>query len=694
MFSSPRASQSEVARPETKHWSIFYPHGIDEQDPPVLHYLHLGCWCTAACDYWRHRDPHEKENPGHRVSWLHIAKPRDRFVFLIEPVEKAPAKSLWSVFWTMLYSTPPAFAVMGGKVLWSRGDLIGSPRDKDNCEGVEVVEVQHRDVTALDYCPSMTSTRLAIETRVVTTRWFKSRKSALIFYEIVPVEPKEEPEEIPDKRSFARDGRSETVSPRNFSLSPPSQHAAKEGSEEIEASIHSSQSESAGREASRGLPANDRRQHTTTPPPIHNVLNFKSSDSMEQLVDASSIDNYHYNTMVIVYTQDPHFNACIRELLMPEEGTFPFTRSLEEQKRLLTMCEAGMPSWCIFFSRFGLPYRRWFRLVAVAILNFWPLIALLVGLYDLYKHMPYLKEFLAEQLHPLTAWVEEHFTIRISFLVTYLFTVSFNMVGALHSFGKSMIALATLVLSPAYPMLQLIFYLWVPIRYLWQFFTIVVKPFVLIAFSVWQGIVFFFTTPFTLMMTTLRLIFATNQPAVVQGVRSASLLVQWWRTWLEFWDKVARPVKNLAKACYDGVVHVGTILIRHEESLRRRYSKKVRRVIGFFFACCRRISRVYFAFSELPAYKRYIIVIGAMTVIALLVLFSEYFIMPLVDVVVGCYSASCGAALRYLGDAATDAGGLEEPPSQMSTLARRFVNWVCLPSPEGVDAEAVGGGEL
>nr|XP_043626763.1 uncharacterized protein LOC122598225 [Erigeron canadensis] len=93
--------------------------------------------------------------------------------------------------------------------------------------------------------------------------------------------------------------------------------------------------------------------------------------------------------------------------------------------RLLTLLEAGLPSWVIFCQSYPLfchIYRPWMcplaRVLYVAI----SLVTVVIGFYDLYKNIPLLKATAARLCGPLFGWIETwEMVSRIKYLGTMLF---------------------------------------------------------------------------------------------------------------------------------------------------------------------------------------------------------------------------------------------------------------------------------
>ena len=80
-----------------------------------------------------------------------------------------------------------------------------------------------------------------------------------------------------------------------------------------------------------------------------------------------------------------------------------------------------MPCWVSFCTRYGLFYRKSLRILIKTAINFWPFIALSLGIYDLYQHMPYAHEHLL----PLFELFENSLIFRIGLYVAYFFTYIF-----------------------------------------------------------------------------------------------------------------------------------------------------------------------------------------------------------------------------------------------------------------------------
>lgn len=311
----------------------------------------------------------------------------------------------------------------------------------------------------------------------------------------------------------------------------------------------------------------------------------------------------HGEVVVSVYTADPVFNTVLRELLVPEPGTHPYTVSVAEQKRLLSMVEVGMPAWCVFYSSTGLPYRRLFRLLYSGLTNLWPLLSLAVGLYDLYKHLPQLKRFMEHTLEPITRWMERRFTIRVSVLVTYLISVVVTICSSLSSFVSQFYVVQLLSL----PIVQLVLALLklpfvIAFDTVWTLATAVLGTIGLVL----QVVRMVVMAPFVL-VTNLASLRDTFGAAVPMAVEGTSASVKQWRAWVEFWQTVASPMKNAARAWWDSMIHVSTSAARREMSIRRWTSPKLEQlamVVGEVQDCVTINAQLWWTDILLPGIER------------------------------------------------------------------------------------------
>ncbi|ESL08545.1 hypothetical protein TRSC58_03750 [Trypanosoma rangeli SC58] len=717
-------SHQTHAMPVPKHWSVFYPDGIDSQPPLLLHYLLLGGWRTVAggWDYFSHRRLQDGEVVGHQVRWLHNAQPRDRFVFVVFPVEpKTEDASVgrWQKFRDQIYGPPPAFAYNKGKLfkrppLGSAGAVLTKSRkstslspllvqDEDlssptlepphhgreekqepgqastthngggnggaaKTVGVEVIEVRHEDVTATDYGPRLSCSRFAIEAKVVYAYYFATMEEAFAYYDCLDdlcLMEEQIQRGITNLMPFHHKGghcttcqsgpfvgfehvyggnnvaqatmgattpRPQTSGGSMGKETPMTTHkeevieslpitivdesaATTDEQTETRTSWNEAQAMCPRSPEPLQLPADTQQlghqqqycQLKRNSPPVHAAAVWNDASHVD-LHHPSHRDiltplashrtsarsrapvsepwirprllptptTAHFDTIVTVYSEDPSFNAVLREVLMPEPGTHPYTVSLKEQRRMLSMYETGMPAWTIFLASTGLPYRRVFRLIFVGLVNIWPLISLFVGLYDLYKHLPQMKTFVSTTLAPLLEWIDEHFTFRVSMLVTYIISVGVTVAASFTSFMSQFYILEVIL----YPLRLLAGFLQTPFALLFEVLwsvTFIVGSFIRLLFLTLKMV---FVGPFLLVTHVASWEFG-SAPVLPAAVEGTSLIMKWWRAWQEFWVTVASPVKNLAKAWYDSVVHVAVSAARREASIRRWYTPKLSYVLAF-----------------------------------------------------------------------------------------------------------------
>ncbi|KAL1221817.1 hypothetical protein V5N11_000093 [Cardamine amara subsp. amara] len=104
---------------------------------------------------------------------------------------------------------------------------------------------------------------------------------------------------------------------------------------------------------------------------------------------------------------------------------FKFREVIMADVRLLTLLEAGLPSWVLFlqsYPGFCHLYRPWMCLFARALYVMISVITVVIGFYDLYKNVPVLKATASRLCGPLFDWVETWDMVsRIKYLGTMLF---------------------------------------------------------------------------------------------------------------------------------------------------------------------------------------------------------------------------------------------------------------------------------
>jgi hypothetical protein len=182
----------------------------------------------------------------------------------------------------------------------------------------------------------------------------------------------------------------------------------------------------------------------------------------DQVTLVTEADNEHEvhrtefkHIMIQAYFDDPLLPFFMQSLVKREEN-----------KRILRLYEAGLPSWAVFLPSYGLYYRPWMRTVMTFLIFCVSLSTMLLGFYDLYKHIPLLRSTLFSVFGPLLEWFEEAIVLRLSFLLGYLLASSM--------FFQSIVQFC------CWPILELmasLSYLLTPLQYLCSFITTVLYPF-------------------------------------------------------------------------------------------------------------------------------------------------------------------------------------------------------------------------
>ncbi|KAL8239375.1 hypothetical protein R6Q59_015942 [Mikania micrantha] len=104
---------------------------------------------------------------------------------------------------------------------------------------------------------------------------------------------------------------------------------------------------------------------------------------------------------------------------------FKLQEIIMSELRLLTLLEAGLPSWVIFFQSYPVfchIYRPWMCPLARTLYVAISFVTVLIGFYDLYKNIPVLKATASRLFGPLFDWIETwEMVSRIKYLGTMLF---------------------------------------------------------------------------------------------------------------------------------------------------------------------------------------------------------------------------------------------------------------------------------
>ncbi|KAL0301762.1 UNVERIFIED_CONTAM: hypothetical protein Sradi_6453000 [Sesamum radiatum] len=126
-------------------------------------------------------------------------------------------------------------------------------------------------------------------------------------------------------------------------------------------------------------------------------------------------------------TLEPTLYRNVLILIRFDDRDLPFKLKdiIMSDLRLLTLLEAGLPSWVIFLQSYPVfchIYRPWMCPLARVLYVLISIVTVLVGFYDLYKNVPLLKATASSLFGPLFDWIETLEMIsRIKYLGTMLF---------------------------------------------------------------------------------------------------------------------------------------------------------------------------------------------------------------------------------------------------------------------------------
>ncbi|KAJ7960338.1 G1/S-specific cyclin-E protein [Quillaja saponaria] len=132
----------------------------------------------------------------------------------------------------------------------------------------------------------------------------------------------------------------------------------------------------------------------------------------------NAVEATQYTDVLILFRFDDHdLPFKLKEVIMSD-------------LRLLTLLEAGLPSWVIFlqsYPGFCHLYRPWMCPLARALYVLISVVTVLIGFYDLYKNVPVLKATASRLCGPLFDWIETwEMVSRIRYLGTMLFLHNFQ----------------------------------------------------------------------------------------------------------------------------------------------------------------------------------------------------------------------------------------------------------------------------
>ncbi|GKV24827.1 hypothetical protein SLEP1_g34385 [Rubroshorea leprosula] len=146
---------------------------------------------------------------------------------------------------------------------------------------------------------------------------------------------------------------------------------------------------------------------------VKDTLNCSEADEHENAVEPT-----HYRDVLLLF----RFND--RDL------PFKLKQIIMSDLRLLTLLEAGLPSWVLFlqsYPGFCHIYRPWMCPLARALYVLISIVTVIIGFYDLYKNVPVLKATASRLCGPLFDWIETwEMVSRIKYLGTMLFLHNFQ----------------------------------------------------------------------------------------------------------------------------------------------------------------------------------------------------------------------------------------------------------------------------
>ncbi|XP_028753958.1 uncharacterized protein LOC114713468 [Neltuma alba] len=141
----------------------------------------------------------------------------------------------------------------------------------------------------------------------------------------------------------------------------------------------------------------------------NNRIYSESSSGVSGIV----VDNTQYKDVLILFRFNDH------------DLPFKLREVIVSDLRLLTLLEAGLPSWVIFlqsYPGFCNLYRPWMCPLARILYALISVVTVIIGFYDLYKNVPVLKATASRICGPLFDWIETwEMVSRIKYLGTMLF---------------------------------------------------------------------------------------------------------------------------------------------------------------------------------------------------------------------------------------------------------------------------------
>eukprot|EP00798_Chlamydomonas_sp_ICE-L_P014123 gene14123-20079_t len=155
----------------------------------------------------------------------------------------------------------------------------------------------------------------------------------------------------------------------------------------------------------------------------------------------TSASAVYYDRTLVLNFKDPILHPVLR-------------RFVKSDLRLLRLYESGLPPWAVFLPSYGFWYRPWLRQVTKALFLALSVVSMLFGFYDLYKNIPFVKQVVSATLlrihlpsRQIMDWLEHHTQIRLSILLTWMFSRS-ALATAVMALLRSATAVVAELLAP------------------------------------------------------------------------------------------------------------------------------------------------------------------------------------------------------------------------------------------------------
>ena len=95
----------------------------------------------------------------------------------------------------------------------------------------------------------------------------------------------------------------------------------------------------------------------------------------------------------------------------------------KENKMLLRHYEHSLPSWSVVMATYAV-YRPSFRKFQYWLMMFISIVSMIIGFFDLYKNIPFIRSFLYFYMDSIWDWLEDHLLFRMTFLFGYVISGS------------------------------------------------------------------------------------------------------------------------------------------------------------------------------------------------------------------------------------------------------------------------------